>query len=78
LQIGGGGPHKEFDHIVYPKDPSYVPTVPTDQAYASYQSGGFNKYVPVYQPYCPKDTLVVFLGTDFLYLDYEQDTWAMG
>jgi len=52
--------------------------VPTDQAYASYQSGGFNKYVPVYQPYCPKDTLVVFLGTDFLYLDYEQDTWAMG
>jgi len=26
----------------------------------------------------PKDTLIVMLGTEFLYLDYVQDTWAIG
>jgi hypothetical protein len=28
--------------------------------------------------YEPKDTLFVFLGEEFLYLDYQKDTWAMG
>jgi len=26
----------------------------------------------------PKDTLFVFLGQDFLFLDYKMDTWAYG
>ena len=26
----------------------------------------------------PKDTLFVFMGEEFLYLDYAKDTWAMG
>jgi len=28
--------------------------------------------------YNPKDTIMVFLGNEFLYLDYTQDTWALG
>jgi hypothetical protein len=28
--------------------------------------------------YAPTDTLFVFLGEEFLYLDYKKDTWAMG
>ena len=28
--------------------------------------------------FCPKDTLFVFMGQEFLYLDYNKDTWAMG
>ena len=28
--------------------------------------------------YAPKDTLFVFMGQEFLYLDYNRDTWAMG
>lgn len=26
----------------------------------------------------PKDTLVVFTGTEFLYLDHKADSWAVG
>lgn len=28
--------------------------------------------------YVPKDTTFVFMGQEFLYLDYNKDTWAMG
>lgn len=28
--------------------------------------------------YVPSDTLFVFMGEEFLYLDYKKDTWAMG
>lgn len=28
--------------------------------------------------YVPEDTLFVFMGEEFLYLDYKKDTWAMG
>ena len=28
--------------------------------------------------FCTKDTLFVFMGQEFLYLDYNKDTWAMG
>lgn len=28
--------------------------------------------------YTPKDTLFVFMGMEFLYLDYQKDTWDIG
>ena len=29
------------------------------------------------EKFIPKDTLFVFMGHEFLYLDYQKDTWAM-
>ena len=30
------------------------------------------------ESFVPSDTLFVFMGEEFLYLDYKKDTWAMG
>lgn len=28
--------------------------------------------------FAPKDTFFVFMGHEYLYLDYDKDTWALG
>ena len=31
-----------------------------------------------HEKFVPSDTLFIFMGEEFLYLDYKNDTWAMG
>ena len=61
------------EDAMYSSEPNQIISNTDEEIQKNFQTMERNQ-----EKFVPSDTLFIFMGEEFLYLDYKKDTWAMG